>query len=173
MFVVKSNHFCFGLITYLLRNMDILASDQHDQWSFQTQITRKTVSAQTFGYIYSICPFLRIHPSYIFELMAGLQIKYCFHKNFEGNMYISYFNVYVATWNEIVMSCDQKINLERPHVTFESKALTLFDIRLVIVLSALELIDLMTIVTSSFELTLNLSYLFELRNFMKLSVKII
>ena len=55
---------------------------------------------------------------------------------------------------------------------FESKALTLFDISLVIALSASELIDLMTMMTSSFELTLNLSYHFELRNFMKLSVKI-
>ena len=56
-------------------------------------------------------------------------------------------------------------------MTFESKALTFFDI-LVIVLSALEYMDLMTMMTSSFELTLNLSYHFEFRNFMKLSVKI-
>ena len=48
--------------------------------------------------------------------------------------------------------------------------LTLFDIRLVSVLSALELIDLMTMMTSSFELIL---YLFGFRNLMKLSVKII
>ena len=58
-------------------------------------------------------------------------------------------------------------------MTFESKALSFFDIRLVIVLSAQELIDLMRMMTSSFEMTLNLSYHFELRNFMKLSVKII
>ena len=128
-------------------NKDILAPDQPHQWIFQTQITRKN----NFGYISRICSFLGIHPSNIFELMAGLQIKYCFHKNFEGNMYILYFNVYVTTLNEILTSCDQWKRI----LSDLMWPLTLFHIRLTIVLSALELIDLMTMMTSSFELTLN------------------
>jgi len=70
-----------------------------------------------------------------------------------------YLNVYVTTLNEILMyTRPLKMNLEWPHVTVDP-----FWYSSCNCLSALESIDLMTMMTSLFELTLNLSYHFGLR----------